>query len=292
MIVIADKPGQLGNMLFLFSHFIARAHESGFSVSNPAFEDYADCFPTTAPDLFSRFPQVKSATRSSRWRRHWFYLISNFAVRALAKLGGKLGFLRTITLYDWNAEFSLADPAFIELARSRAVVLIRGWGFRDAECLKRHSERIRDFFQPFEHNQRNIEELITRARQDADLLVGVHIRHGIIHFENTRKHFYTAKRYAEMMEEVRSLFPGRRVNFLICSDWPQDPQMFSELRVTFGTGDLIEDMYAFARCDYLIGPPSTFTMWASFYGKVPLNVIRRSDQPQQLNDFIVLEGLI
>ncbi len=68
--------------------------------------------------------------------------------------------------------------------------------------------------------------------------------------------------------------------------------MFSKLQVTFGTGDLIEDMYALASCDYLIGPPSTFTMWASFYGKVPLNIIRRSDQSQQLSDFIVLEGLI
>jgi len=57
--------------------------------------------------------------------------------------------------------------------------------------------------------------------------------------------------------------------------------------VTFGTGDLIEDMYAFARCDYLIGPPSTFTLWASFYGCVPLNLIRSSDQRQALADFRV-----
>jgi hypothetical protein len=67
--------------------------------------------------------------------------------------------------------------------------------------------------------------------------------------------------------------------------------MFAGLNVTFGTGDLIEDMYAFASCDYLIGAPSTFTMWASFYGKVPLNVIRSPDQTQKLTDFVVLETL-
>jgi len=46
-------------------------------------------------------------------------------------------------------------------------------------------------------------------------------------------------------------------------------------------------MYGFARCDYLIGPPSTFTMWASFYGQVPLNIICRNDQPQAIDDFRV-----
>ena len=67
-----------------------------------------------------------------------------------------------------------------------------------------------------------------------------------------------------MMDELVTLFPEKRVAFLICSDWPQDAATFARFKVTFGTGDLIEDLYAFPRCDYLIGPPSTFTLWASF----------------------------
>jgi hypothetical protein len=89
------------------------------------------------------------------------------------------------------------------------------------------------------------------------------------------------------MQRLLALFPGKRVAFLICSDWPQDPDTFSKFKVTFGTGDLIEDIYAFARCDYLIGPPSTFTMWASFYGNVPLNFILRNDQRLEMKDFHV-----
>ena len=59
-----------------------------------------------------------------------------------------------------------------------------------------------------------------------------------------------------------------------------------------GSGDLIEDMYGFARCDYLIGPLSTFTMWASFYGGVPLNTIRFADQLLKLADFAIQDRLI
>src|SRR5215467_9372955 len=102
MIVIADKPGQLGNMLLLFSHFIGRAIESDFCVSNLAFEDYADCFPTTEADLWSRFPARPSRARAQPRLRRWLYQASNFSVRAAAKLGGNLGLLRSITIYDWD----------------------------------------------------------------------------------------------------------------------------------------------------------------------------------------------
>jgi hypothetical protein len=291
MIVIADKPGQLGNMLLLFSHFIGRAIESGFTVSNPAFEDYAACFPNTTRDLLCRFPLQKSPVAAGPFLRRLVYRASNFAVRVLARLGGKLGFFRSITLTDWEAQFPLDSPEFLNLVRSGRLIFVRGWGFRDADSFRKHADAIRDFFRPHEVNERNIDELISRARQETDVLVGVHIRHGIIHFDNTRKYFYSAKRYAEMMAELVALFPGRRVSFLICSDWPQDPEMFSGFKVTFGSGDLIEDMYAFSRCDYLIGAPSTFTMWASFYGKVPLNLIRRPDQRQDMADFVTLDVL-
>ena len=291
MIVIADKPGQLGNMLLLFSHFIGRAIESGFTVSNPAFEDYAEFFPTTKRDLLCRFPAPTSPVAAGPFLRGLLYRTSNFTVRALARMGGKLGFFRAITLHDWEAQFPLDSPEFLNLVHSGKTIFVRGWGFRDAESFKKHSDEIREFFQPPEINQRHIDELISRARQDSDQLIGVHIRHGIIHFDNTRKYFYSAKRYAEMMDELVALFPGQRVSFLICSDWPQDPAMFSRFKVTFGSGDLIEDIYAFARCDYLMGAPSTFTMWASFYGKVPLNLITRPDQRQNMADFVTLDVL-
>jgi hypothetical protein len=284
MIVIADKPGQLGNMLFLFSHFIGRALESNLTISNPAFDDYADRFPATQKDLFCRFPARQSRFAGQFFRRMLFSA-SNLAVRLLSKVGGNLGFVQAITLHDWVTPYAIDAPEFIELARTRRMILVRGWLFRDVPSLRKHAPSIRKFFQPHETNQRNIDELIARARRNSDVLIGVHVRQGIIHFANTRKYFYSGQRYAEMMDELTAMFPGQRVSYLICSDWPQDPGLFSRFDVTFGTGDLVEDMYAFARCDYLIGPPSTFTMWASFYGDVPLNVIRSREQRLSMEDF-------
>lgn len=287
MIVVASKPGQLGNILFVYSNVIARAIESNLTVAGAALENYADLFPSTCNDLFCRFPAQRSRIRPTPWRRRLVYRLFHNMARVLYKVKLDLPPVRQITLADWQTEFDLGDAAFLSSLRARQCVLLRGWLFRDAKAMSKHADTVREFFRPHERNQQNIDELILRARRNSDLLIGIHIRHGIIHFANTRKYFYTAHRYAEMMEEILALFPGKRVNFLICSDWPQDASIFARFKVTFGTGDLIEDMYAFARCDYMIGPPSTFTMWASFYGKVPLNFILRNDQRLTLEDFHV-----
>lgn len=285
MIVVASKPGQLGNILFVYSNVIARAIESDLSVADVAMDRYADLFPSTSNDLLSRFPSQRSRIRPTRRRRRLIYRLFENTARVLGKLKLDLPLVRQITLSDWQAEFDLGDPAFLSSLKPRQCVLLRGWLFRDTQAMSKHADAVRDFFRPHERNQRNIDELIARARQDIDVLIGVHIRHGIIHFANTRKYFYTAHQYAAMMKRLLDLFPGKRVAFLICSDWPQDRKLFSRFTIAFGTGDLIEDMYAFARCDYLIGPPSTFTMWASFYGKVPLSFIIRNDQRLVMEDF-------
>jgi hypothetical protein len=39
------------------------------------------------------------------------------------------------------------------------------------------------------------------------------------------------------------------------------------------------DLYSLARCDYVFGPPSTYSQWASFYGNKPLlHVFDRDSQ--------------
>ena len=48
------------------------------------------------------------------------------------------------------------------------------------------------------------------------------------------------------------------------------------LSVGFAPGVPVEDLYALAACDYVLGPVSSFTQWASFYGSKPLLHLRDS----------------
>ena len=50
------------------------------------------------------------------------------------------------------------------------------------------------------------------------------------------------------------------------------------MSVGLGPGSVVGDLYALARCDYIMGPPSTYTQWASFYGNHPMLSLDSGDQ--------------
>ena len=92
------------------------------------------------------------------------------------------------------------------------------------------------------------------------------------------------------MKKIAQFFEGQPVRFMVCSNEKQDLSQFEGLDVAFGPGHPVEDMYAFAECDYILGPPSTFTMWSSFYGNKPLYMLHKADESFALTDFKVKEN--
>jgi hypothetical protein len=88
--------------------------------------------------------------------------------------------------------------------------------------------------------------------------------------------------YTAWMRELADQIPGQRVSFLVCSDEPRRQEEFPGLSVGFGPGFPMGDLYALAKCDYILGPLSSFSQWASFYGNKPLYQFRESnDHPER-----------
>jgi len=85
------------------------------------------------------------------------------------------------------------------------------------------------------------------------------------------------------MRDIADQMAGKRVTFLVCSNVKVNQDAFGDLRVRMGPGHIIQDMYSMAKADLLIGPPSTYTAWASFYGNVPLVMMQTADQPIDLS---------
>ena len=81
---------------------------------------------------------------------------------------------------------------------------------------------------------------------------------------------------------------GKSVTFLLCSNEPLKEANFKHFSIQKGPGDMIGDLYSLASCDYIIGPPSTYSMWASFYGRKKLLHIRREKQNMEPGSFHVL----
>jgi hypothetical protein len=277
MILIADKFGQLANRLFVFAHFIGWGIEHGVVIANPAFDEYAQYFEGTADDPWCRYPFRPNSSRNAARSRHRIYRITRLAARIGNRLKISTPWIGCLDI-GWTESYELGDYELGEeeharVLRSRKLTLVRGWQYRDEASLHKHAHAIRAHFTPRPPHVQRIDELLGKVRASCDVVVGVHVRRGdYLNFMGGR-FYYAPSVYLEVMSKVRRLFMDREVGFLVCSDEPLVSAFYSTANIHLGHNHLVEDLYSFARCDYLIGPPSTYTMWASYYGGVPLYLI-------------------
>jgi hypothetical protein len=57
------------------------------------------------------------------------------------------------------------------------------------------------------------------------------------------------------------------------------------LNVEIGTGQFIEDLYSLSLCDYIFGPPSTYSLWAAMYGGIKYCHMKSKSQILSLAEF-------
>ncbi len=152
--------------------------------------------------------------------------------------------------------------------------VVSDWSYRDKCALEKHADKIRAFFQP--KDIANAEADWRTIRQGNEVVVGVHVRRGDYKdFEGGRYYYEDA-----VYERNKKVVGGE------IASHGKTPKF-----VMFPYRTAVEDQWMMSQCDYLMGPPSTFTMWASFMGKVPLGIIRDRSQTLSMADF-KYEGLI
>jgi len=273
MVVVAKKVGRLANRILLFAHFIAAATEHGFKVVNPAFDSYARYFPATSRDLFCRFPAAGPMPSLGVTGRSLFYhvtLASANALHVLKQHGRDVGLIRLRR----DQVLDLDGPGFLAAMDRYKVVFVQDWFFRSEFGCEKHGDVIRSFFTPFEHHLDRVKSVLEPVRYAERFVVGVHVRQDDYAEFKGGQFLFSHRQYREVMEQVLSIFPNKSVAFLVCSDAVIPTGAFDGLEVIYGSGHELEDLYALAACDLLLGPPSTYSKWASFYGKVPRYEVR------------------
>lgn len=293
LLVVAEKYGRLGNRIVLFAHMIACARENNCKVLNPAFSDYAHYFESTCRDYTYRYPPGQKrwpAVFSAIFRLYNELLLSLSS--GAARVVRRWGIPSNWKSIEHRGQESLAlnDPGFQEILRHSSILFLQGWLFRDHLNFKKHQETIRAYFQPSSRYLDSINTPIQSLRNQSDVVVGVLIRHGDYKVLFDQRYFFDLDTYLSIMEKMLGLLAPQKVSFFICSDEEQDTEKFRDLTFYFRSVHPIENMYSLAYCDYLISPPSTFTAWASFYGKVPLYFIEDPANQFSLHSFHVRCG--
>lgn len=289
-VILAKGEGQLGNRLFQAATFLGASYEVGFECWNPALGDYAEFFPAIAGDAFCRPGCAAPKSGHRRWWCRWFALMASKGLRPLvSSVGG--GVLDITTSTDAvDGEYDLCGEDFHRRLVGRRFLIVKGWKYRAHAALRAHADKIREVFRLKDSIQREVVTSVEQARGNGDLLIGVHVRRGDYAGWLGGKHFFGLESYARWMREAVAMYAGRRVAFLICSNEDVGPLLEMEgVSAKMGPGSAVGDLYALAGCDLLMGPPSTFSLWASFMGNVRLHMLLEPGQSLYEGGFVIHE---
>lgn len=256
MVILYEPFGGLSNNLFQHIHFNSFCQENGIPFVNYFLE---------------------SGEESGA--RHAMGTKLKFRYR---KLLTALGFVK---LLDFKSD---ADDhsAYEHIMRSGKTVFVKGWGYRNKPLTQAH----RDFYRNSFYKSIGLD--------DRDYLSGskpniaVHIRRGDYKTWENGKYYFDDSVYIAIIKQALA-FVGKDCRILVFSN---DPQLDRELyKRTFN--DLFvsrlderSDHYLMSRCQYIIGPPSSFSMWASYIGNTKFCHIRNAGDLITESSFSVCEG--
>lgn len=205
-------------------------------------------------------------------------------------LGGLLPVhARLLANHNWLDKVLLDDPARPELRDPKQVLIVRGQEFRAYGSLDRHADAVRDLFRPTAEVSSSVDRAVEPAREACDVVVAVHIRRRDYRTFHGGRYFFEIAQYAKLMRACAAQFPCKKVGFMVCSTDEIPADSFEGLSVWRGPGSALGDLYAMAACDRVMGPPSSFNQWASFYGGAPLHWIESPDEPPHFRRYDEME---
>ncbi|MCM1141943.1 MAG: alpha-1,2-fucosyltransferase [Muribaculum sp.] len=139
-------------------------------------------------------------------------------------------------------------------------------------------EKLRPYVQEIFRPNKDIVDIVSDTfnikRKEFDIIVGVHIRRGDYANWLNGKFYYSDEKYLSVIEKICTKFPYKKIGFYFASNEAIDKTNFRSIdyfQIDKATPAI--DLYALSRCDYIIGPPSTFSNWAAFYGNHPIQFI-------------------
>lgn len=150
----------------------------------------------------------------------------------------------------------------------------------------KYKNEIEVLFSPNVSVKNKVSEKFSEKRGENSIIVGVHIRRGDYRTFNNGMYFYTNAQYRSILLKVNDLFKDKNTLFFISSNEKIDLTDFQGCECFLIDNSMaISDLYGLCISDYIIGPPSTFSGWASFYGNKPLYFIENLSESFGRDDF-------
>lgn len=268
ILVSSLKFGQLGNRLFFQAHSIAYCLENKTPLIVANFYDYSNLF-----SLERKFDSI--------------YFIKNPIIGNLINLPSKLVF--RISNFSKKSEF-LSVSEYVN-RKNMPVIFLNKWNLNENELVKKHYSKIIEILkfkkEFYLEAEKRMNEIIGAQNK---VLIGIHIRRTDYKTWKNGKYYYSLDQYSILMNKLSEIRSD--VHFIICSDEKLERKKFNipSDKLSISNCSFVADLIVLSKCNYILGPPSTFSTWASFTGKVPLYTVKDPNQEFKFNDFIPNSG--
>ncbi len=281
LIIITDKPGQLGNQLWAYTNLIALAKECNSGILIILSRNYYKMFDTEHIKNHRNIHILIEDSFTAKLVRWFFYSVrfrsknKNFLLSFLKKI--RLEFIEDHTEEE---KFKLSYKRFTGY-------FISSWEQRSNKAFFiKHSVFIQSLFIPEIKIGALVAERMQALKAKGSSIVGVHIRRGDYAHHLGGKYYFEDIVYRNYMNQINHLLGTDNTLFYIFSNEAIDIANFSGLNIHFFNDQLpVTDLWAMSKCDYLMGPPSTFSMWASFWNNSPLWFMEDDNSVVSLNQF-------
>ena len=172
-----------------------------------------------------------------------------------------------------------------KMLRHRHIV-VSGWHARWYDLFLKYRDEITDLFTLDSQYTDSVKAKMQEVEQGSTgsiVRLGVHIRRGDYRIFHDGKYLYDDEVYQRHIRRFMMLHPGKAIHVYIATNDPEVKESSYQeqcrgAHVHCLGGSSPEDLFMLSECDYLIGPPSTYSLVAAMYRDIPLYRMDETDE--------------
>lgn len=263
MLIVTDGVANHSNRLFQNIHFEAFCREHGLGFRNPSMYDMAPLYGLKT----GRLDKLECRIYAGLERRNLFHAM--------------------------NFEEGKGDlAAMARQLEKPGIHFVTGWLFK----VKDLTEKYQDFFVkkytllPEYYEDNPLYEQFASIDTDRYARIAVHVRRGDYKTWEGGRYYYEDKDYLRFINRMKQLVREELGKDCLFYIFTNDRVYLEGFGITVSDNSWYVDQYIMSRCDYIIGPPSTFSLWASYTGLTPFYHVKDKEREFTLQDFEYCHG--
>lgn len=260
MLVVLDSgSGQMCNQMLMQANVLASAIARGYSVEWYNFKRYNGI--SYKDDYVEDILYEKNGNPK----------LKLFVTKVIYNIDRNGFFKKAVMASDEKSV-----KAYLKNCLQKQRVFCYGWPFYDLSSLRQNANIIRNFFSPTLEVKKYVKDNMCGGQ----IIIGVHIRRGDYRTWRGGEFYFENKVYKHYMDCLFKQIESKSVHYILFSNEEIKIDDFecADYSVSLAEGTAIQDFYMQASCDYLIGPPSSYSGMASFLGSVPRFIITSDNE--------------